>query len=230
MKRSIALVALAMLGLLGLASPAHAAEKSSNCQVWASPITIKGHDGSVTVTSCSTPVGIAVYVAPGAKFDLSKASEQILLGAQFVQPSTKPQTISVTVPDCYYQLDVFTGSVIPSLSPANLYGSRLLTSATGGTKSCLSETTTSTTSTTVPKTTTTTAAPHIAAPVTTTTAAPKLTSQALAVTGVNLTPFVIAGGLLTIVGMAMLGVCRKDRSGSVLVSRQTFKHAAQEQN
>ena len=42
----------------------------------------------------------------------------------------------VKVPECFFQVDLFRGDVILNLSPANLYGPRLLDHKNGGTKKC----------------------------------------------------------------------------------------------
>jgi hypothetical protein len=172
MKRRLVIAFLALFALLtvfGLgiaAAPANATTPPS-CKISVvSPLTQTRQSVSGKFSStCATTIGLAVYGAPGPKFDLKTADQQTFVGVEHIDlpGDGKPVTASATVPDCYFQAEAFIGDVILKLSATNLYGSRLLGPAVnGGSKPCESSTPTPT----VPKphpvpTTTTVNKPHL---------------------------------------------------------------------
>jgi LPXTG-motif cell wall-anchored protein len=209
--------ALAMIGLFALIDPTSAsAAPSSPCQIKATvPLTVKGDKAIVTLSSnCSGLGGVAIYGAPAPKFDLKTADQQTFEGVQILAfEANKPQTVTVIVPNCYFQVDAFTGEVIVKLSPTNLYGSRLVSSVSGGSQPCAKPTTT--TVMPHPVTTTTTVKPHLSAPVTTTIQAPELiTSEQLASTGSNTDNLTALGVILFTGGLALALIGRRVRQAA----------------
>jgi hypothetical protein len=216
---------LTVFGLGIAAAPANATTPTS-CKISVvSPLTQIGNSVSGKFSSeCPTTFGLAVYGAPGPKFDLASVDQQTFEGVEHIDlpGDGKPVTASATIPDCYFQAEAFIGDVILKLSASNLYGSRLLGPAVnGGSKPCESTTTTTaapTTTTTVPATDHDTG---FVPSTTTTTAAPELASvQELAHTGLSwwiLAEEVAIGAglvglgltLLTIVGVALTDSSRR---------------------
>jgi hypothetical protein len=184
-------------------------------------------------SNCSTTIGLAVYGAPGPKFDPKTADQQTFEGVEFVHlAANKIVSLSAYVPSCFYQADAFTGDVILKLSATNLYGSRLLgPAATGGSNPCESSTPTPTVPKPHPVTTTTTVKPRVTTTTTvvgtdhdtgvipsttTTTEAPQLASATeLPRTGSPVWKEVLAGTGLLMLGLTLLtiiGVAATDPS------------------
>lgn len=191
MKRlAIGLSALFALLSIGFAAPAHATTPTS-CKVSVGEKlhqTGKNEVSGKFSATCDTTIGLAVYGAPSAQFDPKTASEQTFEGVEHIDlPANKPVTATAYVPSCYFQADAFTGDVILKFSASNLYGSRLLSSVSGGSKPCQPTSTTTTaprkntttTTTAAPTTTTVVGTDHdtgVVPSTTTTTAVPELSS------------------------------------------------------
>jgi hypothetical protein len=115
--------------------------------------TVQGATVTVTFTVTMVPemLTLASYVAPSASFSDSNAYQQIFF-QQATQTYTTPGTYSLTVkiPNCYYQIDFICGPTIDQLEPNqnnNAYGpdsanilytpqGRLLDADNGGTVCC----------------------------------------------------------------------------------------------
>lgn len=111
----------------------------------------------------NTYVGVDVYALPSEGFKRSEASEQRLIardGRAFSAGTV--HTITNTLPECWFQMDVYTGwEYKPGDFTLDKRG-RLLLAGTGGSELCVPATTTTSTSTT-------TTAPNQPAETTTTT-------------------------------------------------------------
>ncbi len=88
------------------------------------------------------PFSLVSYIAPGSSFNASTASQQTIYESQTIL-ATPGQTysISVTIPNCYYQIDFVCGYPIDHLGPANsniFYSAqnRLISADNGGTMAC----------------------------------------------------------------------------------------------
>jgi hypothetical protein len=226
MKHSLAIIAalglfvlFTVFGLGILDAPANATTPTS-CKISVvSPLTQMGKSVSGKFSSnCPTTIGLAVYGAPGPKFDPKTADQQTFEGVEHVDLPCdgKLVTASATVPGCYFQADAFTGDVILKLSPTNLYGARLLSSASGGSKPCESTTTTTAAPTTI---TTVAGTDHDTGfvPTPTSTIVPvQLTSaQELPHTGFPFEKAILRAVGLVVVGLVMLtivGVALTDSS------------------
>jgi hypothetical protein len=128
-------------------------------------------------------VGIASYkAANGQPFPANLP--QTLFDSKVGVFGPGQHTLTVNVPDCYAQTDLFTGDVIENLATNNFYGGRLLDSKLSNSTSCALGTTTttpatttmSTGTTTTPGTTTTTPATTTTPGTTTTTTTPTTTA------------------------------------------------------
>ena len=96
-------------------------------------------------------LSLVAYKAPGSEFDAAQAEEQKVYASktQAFQPMTAGQladpyyfySMTVYVPDCYFQVDFVVGGVLAKLGPAgsnNFYQAqqRLVTHEEGGTYPC----------------------------------------------------------------------------------------------
>lgn len=109
-------------------------------------------------------VGLAAYQAATPSWDPSKAHLQVLsVQDSGMFSSGTAYSLSVTAPECYYQVDFFTGGVLPTLTSTSNYTSegRLIDAGHGGTQPCNTpnETTTTSTTSTTSTTTSTTVTP-----------------------------------------------------------------------
>jgi len=100
---------------------------------------------------CSTEqVSLVSYSAPSDVYSRTTAASQTVFMSDttgIVGPG--PYALTVTVPSCFFQVDVVTGSVIEHFGPANTGNyyadqNRLIDSANGGATSCASPTATPT--------------------------------------------------------------------------------------
>jgi hypothetical protein len=92
--------------------------------------------------STSTRFSLVSYTAPAAAFSYGKASEdRVYKSDSRVLNAGGSYTLTVTVPDCYFQVDFVKGCVIEKFGPSttnNYYGrqGRLIASANGGSHYC----------------------------------------------------------------------------------------------
>jgi len=97
---------------------------------------------SFTVAAgCSNiKLSLVSYKAPGPAFDEKTADQQTVHDSKTVLLGAGNHTLTVAVPNCYYQVDFVYGDVIAKLGPAgssNFYSAGRLTKArNGGTGSC----------------------------------------------------------------------------------------------
>jgi len=90
----------------------------------------------------STTLSLVSYLAPGPTFNAATASQQVVFDSQTQTFGPGPHTLSVNVHDCDFQIDFIGGAVIDHFGPAgsNIFYSqqcRLISSAFGGTHTCL---------------------------------------------------------------------------------------------
>ncbi len=86
-------------------------------------------------------LSLVSYKAPGPAFDATTADQQTVHSSNTVLLGAGNHTLTVAVPDCYYQVDFVYGDVIAKLGPAgssNFYSAqgRLIKARNGGTASC----------------------------------------------------------------------------------------------
>lgn len=85
---------------------------------------------------CSYLVGMASYRIPSGNPQDSDIDSQIFFDSDVATvPQGRTTTLTVRVPPCAYQLDLFYGEVLPSLN-GHRYGDRLLDTERGGTGIC----------------------------------------------------------------------------------------------
>ena len=100
---------------------------------------------SISQTCAATTVTLASYEAQSASYSLP----QTLFppsSSQVFHPGG-PYTLTVHVPDCFFQVDLVTGDAIQQLMTGQVYGPRKAAFANGGSGACPPPTTTGTTST-----------------------------------------------------------------------------------
>ena len=100
---------------------------------------------SISQTCAATTVTLASYEAQSASYSLP----QTLFASsvpQVFHPGG-PYTLTVHVPDCFFQVDLVTGDAIQQLMTGQVYGPRKAAFANGGSGACPPPTTTGTTST-----------------------------------------------------------------------------------
>lgn len=153
------------LALLGFGSAGYATRSASadttpattsSCVQDVSPVggfVVAGGVATInfTVGSGCADLSFVSYTMPSATYSAAEASQQVLFDSTSATFQTGPGTMTVNVPNCFFQLDFVYGAPIRQLGPAgssNFYGvqGRLIVSGTGGTTAC-STTTTSTTTT-----------------------------------------------------------------------------------
>ena len=93
---------------------------------------------------CVVKVSLVSYTAPAPVFTWDNAAQQVVFDQLTENLGAGVHTMSVQTPDCYYQLDLVEGEVIPSFGPYatdpnNFYTpqGRLAASANGGTSVCV---------------------------------------------------------------------------------------------
>lgn len=167
-------------------------------------------------------VGLAAYETSSATWDPSKAEDQELFAKDTgVFDAGTPGTLSVTVPECYFQVDFFTGPVLTKLTATDNYTSqgRLIDAGHGGQEVCVegNETTTTTRPTTtsstteVPTTSTTTASTLPTEVLGEVVERPQVLGAELAETGLPTGSLVGLGAALTLAGSAMSGLAIRMR-------------------
>lgn len=114
-------------------------------------IQLVGSTATVTFTiaaGCNAvEISLVSYQAPSATFDEQTASQQKLFAKDTGTFSAGEHTLTVALPNCYYQTDFVYGAPIDQLGPAgtnNFYSSqfRLIQELNGGEQSCETTTTT----------------------------------------------------------------------------------------
>lgn len=153
--------------------------------ITAHSLTIAGTVATGTFTvagaGCELKVGLASYkAANGGSFPANLPQTLFDSKVGVFGPGT--YTVTVGVPPCFAQTDLFTGDVVENLAVGSAYGARLLDARLSGSSACATTTTTTTPATTVTTpaqtVTTTVASP----PVTTTVEVPGPTTT-VTVTG-----------------------------------------------
>ncbi len=167
--RGAAVLGMAALFAAGLAVFVHpgfgansAPSDSSPCGPGAASLT-GAHlsEGGRTITATftvasgcdGTTVSLATYsmlAEPGSQFP------QTLYDSVTRKLDAGSYTLTVRLPNCYWQADLVTGSVLPYIDANHLYGNRVAATARGGNQMCSTTTTTGTTQTTTTGTTQTT--------------------------------------------------------------------------
>ena len=89
--------------------------------------------------TASVVVSLEVYDAPGATFDARTAGQQVIVSQDSVTLSPGVHSLTVQLPDNFYQVDLVLGAPITTLGPAgsNLFYSaqgRLISADNGGTQ------------------------------------------------------------------------------------------------
>jgi hypothetical protein len=90
-------------------------------------------------------ISLVSYQAPSAAFDEQTASQQKLFATDTGTFSAGEHTLTVALPNCYYQTDFVYGKAIEQLGPAgtnNFYSSqfRLIQELNGGEQTCTTST------------------------------------------------------------------------------------------
>jgi protocatechuate 3,4-dioxygenase beta subunit len=111
---------------------------------------LRGHTDqgdTVTVTFTVAPwvtshtITLVSYTAPGSSFDANTASQQKIFDIDTGVFGPGKHTLTVTIPNCYYQIDFVCGDAIDQLGPAgsNIFytpQNRLFSADNGGTCAC----------------------------------------------------------------------------------------------
>ena len=102
--------------------------------------------GTATVTftvaaGCNVQLSLVSYQAPAAAFSADTANQQTVFDADTATLAAGSHSLSVDVPNCFFQVDFVLGLPISTLGPAgsnNFYSSqgRLISAVNGGTASC----------------------------------------------------------------------------------------------
>lgn len=191
-RRGFAALALTLVFAAGLATGdapnfgASAARAANPCGEGSAAVKAASfayHDRSVTATftvaaGCSgTEVTLASYEMLGGPDQLFP---QTLYRNETETLEAGVHSLTVDLPDCFWQDDLATGGALPAIAPGSLYSSRLVISDKGGTSACPPVTTTTTgtttTATTVTATTMTTGTTTATTPSTSTTTTTASTS------------------------------------------------------
>jgi len=110
-------------------------------------LTNNAHEGD-TVTAnftvaknSSVTLSLVSYHAPSASFDATTANQQVVADSKTGTFGPGAHSMTVTVPDCYFQIDFVGGTVITQFGPAgsNIFyqqEGRLISNANGGDHSC----------------------------------------------------------------------------------------------
>lgn len=202
------------IGWMLVPQPASAAPKAQACEV--TNATLTAGKASFTVPEgCSQTVTLASYSTPTAAFDPKRAGEQKLTGFKTAELTAGDYSWTVELSPCLYQLDLALGQPIKDLGK-ELYGERLVKSATGGQPCTTTTTALVTTTTAIPDDTQRgedynlpteapqglVQTPEIAQPIVLTNVQP----EALATTGSPSKHLIALGlGLLTIGGLLLWG-------------------------
>lgn len=104
----------------------------------------QGGTASVSFTvaaGCNVQLSLVSYKAPAAAFSADTASQQTVFDTATATLAAGAHTLSVDVPNCFFQVDFVIGQPITNLGPAgsnNLYSAqgRLISAINGGTSSC----------------------------------------------------------------------------------------------
>jgi hypothetical protein len=114
-------------------------------------VTNNGTEASATVmvtgaSDCTEPVSIAAWSAPNGNFNTQNIDDQTLYSHATQVFGVGTHTISTTMQDCYYQIDVTnnTSATAPDGSPWYTASDKKIGWAQGGTQSCTTPTPTPT--------------------------------------------------------------------------------------
>jgi hypothetical protein len=91
---------------------------------------------------CNVQLSLVSYKAPSATFSGDTANQQVLFDAATTTLAAGAHSLSVSVPNCFFQVDFVLGQPIAQLGPGNFYGpqGRLISSSNGGSTSCAAAT------------------------------------------------------------------------------------------
>jgi hypothetical protein len=112
-----------------------------------STLTSNVHEGDTVAANftvaknSSVTLSLVSYHAPSATFDPTTASQQVVADSKTGTFGPGAHSMTVTVPDCYFQVDFVGGAVITQFGPAgsNIFyqqEGRLISNANGGDHSC----------------------------------------------------------------------------------------------
>jgi len=104
----------------------------------------QGGTASVNFTvaaGCNVQLSLVSYKAPSAAFSATTANQQVIFDTATGTFAAGAHSLSVDMPNCFFQVDFVFGSPITTLGPAgsnNFYSAqgRLISGANGGTTSC----------------------------------------------------------------------------------------------
>lgn len=104
----------------------------------------QGGTASVNFTvaaDCNVQLSLVSYKAPAATFSESDADQQVIFDTATATLAAGPHSLSVSVPNCFFQVDFVFGAAIAHLGPAgsgNFYSAqgRLISAVNGGTMAC----------------------------------------------------------------------------------------------
>lgn len=210
-RRALVFVAaIAMtLGFLALGQAAQAAPTTTSTTQQCNrsdvktitPIKITNLTATVSfqlLNGCHLPVGLASYTNTGPKYDPAHVSAEVLVDHQTGHFSADgiTHTLSVKIPDCYYEVDFFFGDLITQFQTNHQYLGELVGAVNAGTMDCVQGSGTTTTTTIDAPTSTTTIPVQVEAQT--------IVAKQLPHTGMNLTPLVILGLCLFAIGGSLL--------------------------
>jgi hypothetical protein len=91
---------------------------------------------------CNVELSLVSYQAPAATFDAGTASQQVLFDSATTTFAAGANSLSVSVPNCFFQVDFVMGQPITQLGSGGFYGSqgRLISAVNGGSTSCTAAT------------------------------------------------------------------------------------------
>jgi hypothetical protein len=91
---------------------------------------------------CDVQLSLVSYKAPAGVFDAGTASQQVLFDSATATLAAGPHMLSVSVPNCFFQVDFVMGQPITQLGTGGFYGSqgRLISAMNGGSTSCATST------------------------------------------------------------------------------------------
>lgn len=206
-----------LLGFMAFSTlPATAATTTSTTQQCirssvqvVSPITVQNMTATVSfrlLNGCHLPIGLASYTNTGPKYDPQHVADEKLFDSVTGHYADDGQvhTLTVKIPNCYYEVDFFFGDLIPQFSTTNQYLGELVAAVNAGTTSCTNVLGESVTRTTAPATV---SPASVSTSATTQTTAPtqvlgeQISAGTLPNTGVNVTPIVLLGFALLAIGL-----------------------------
>ncbi|GEM_PF-1617931 len=129
----IALFSIVLLSMVAVSAP-HA--DAATCNAEADLSGQLGSNGSATVTNRSTTCSYQVGLASYKKFDENINNQTLFSSDVKTIGPNRSLSLSVSLPSCAYQLDVFYGNLITDYSTGARYGDRLLQARHAGGDYC----------------------------------------------------------------------------------------------